>query len=158
MATNNRIVETEQARDTLLKYIQSKKLPFTTTITDGKHRTNPQNKLQRKWMTEISEQLGDRTPEEARGECKLMFGVPLLRRENDAFRVEYDKHVKGLPYPTKLALMMEPISLPITSIMTTAQKHQYLEDVFRHYSEHGVVLTIPADKRFGPADSYGRAA
>lgn len=114
MATNNRIVETEQARDILVKFITGKALPFTASITDGKHRTNPQNKLQRTWMLEIAAQLGDRTPEEARGECKLMFGVPILRNENEAFRLEYDAHIKPLPYPTKLALMMEPISLPIT--------------------------------------------
>src|SRR5690606_20085898 len=131
MATNNRIVDTEQARDMLVKFVTGKALPFTCTLTDGKHRTNPQNKLQRTWMLEIAAQLGDRTPEEARGECKLMFGVPILRNENDAFRLEYDTHIKPLPYPTKLALMKEPISVPITSIMTTRQKTAYLDAVHR---------------------------
>lgn len=145
MATNNRIVDTDQARDMLVKFVMGKALPFTASITDGKHRTNDQNRLQRQWMLEISAQLGDRTPEVVRGECKLMFGVPILRRENDAFRLEYDTHIKPLPYTTKLALMMEPISLPITSIMTTRQKTDYLDTVHRHFSEMGIVLTNPED-------------
>lgn len=150
MATHNRTIEYEQARDMLIKFIQSKPMPFVVSITDGKHRSIQQNSTQRMWMIEIATQLGDRTPEEARGECKLMFGVPILRRENEAFRLEYDKHVRPLPYPTKLALMMEPISLPITSIMGVKQKTEYLDTIFRHYSEQGIVLTIPPDKRFGP--------
>jgi hypothetical protein len=41
--------------------------------------------------------------------------------------------------------MMEPISLPITSIMTTRQKTAYLDAVHRHYSEQGVILTNPEE-------------
>lgn len=145
MATNNRIVDSDQARDMLVKYIMGKTMPFTCSITDGAHRSSPQNKLQRLWMAEIAAQLGDRTPEEARGECKLMFGVPILRAENEAFRLEYDAHIKPLPFASKLALMMEPISLPITSIMTTRQKTNYLDTVHRHYSELGIILTNPED-------------
>ena len=145
MAINNRIVETEQARDMLIKFIAGKKLPFTVTTTDGKHRTTDQNRLQRLWVMEIAAQLGDRTPEEVRGELKLTFGVPLLRAENDAFRARYDEVVKPLPYESKLKLMMEPISLPITSIMTTRQKTAYLDAVHRHFSGMGLILTSPDD-------------
>ena len=108
MASVNRIVETEQDRKMLLKFIESRKLPFTTTVTDGKHRTTHQNRLQRQWVMEISAQLGDQTPEEVRGYCKLAFGVPILREESDAFRASYDQIIKPLPYPAKLKLMMEP--------------------------------------------------
>ena len=145
MAINNRIVETEQARDMLIKFIAGKKLPFTVTTTDGKHRTTDQNRLQRLWVMEIAAQLGDRTPEEVRGELKLTFGVPLLRAENDAFRARYDEVVKPLPYESKLKLMMEPISLPITSIMTTRQKTAYLDAVHCHFSGMGLILTSPDD-------------
>lgn len=145
MATNNRIVETEQARDMLVKFIAGKALPFTCSITDGKHRTNDQNKLQRLWVLEISAQLGDQTPEEVRGYCKLHFGVPILRNENDAFRNGYDEVVKPLSYELKLKLMMEPISLPVTSIMTTRQKTAYLDEIHRHYSMQGIILTNPED-------------
>ena len=93
MATNNRIVENGQSRDMLVKFIEGKPFPFTVTITDGKHRTTDQNRLQRLWIMEISSQTGDE-PEEVRGYCKLAFGVPILRQENDAFRKEYDEIIK----------------------------------------------------------------
>lgn len=153
MATNNRIVETEQAREMLIRFIEGRKLPFTVTVTDGKHRTTDQNRLQRLWVMEIAAQLGDRTPEEVRGEMKLTFGVPILRAENEAFRARYDEIVKPLPYEAKVKLMMEPISLPITSIMTTRQKTAYLDAIHRHYSEQGVILTNPEDLK-----SRGQAA
>lgn len=151
MATNNRIIEDEQARKMLVKFIEGRPLPFTATITDGKHRTNPQNRLQRQWMVEIAAQLGDRTPEEVRGECKLTFGVPILRAENDAFRAEYDKVIKPLPYEFKLKLMMEPFDFGVTRIMTTRQKTAYLDAVHQHYSEMGLVLTNPEDLKFRSA-------
>ncbi len=145
MATNNRIVETEQARGMLIRFIQNKTLPFTATITDGKGRTTRQNKLQRKWTVEVSEQLGDCTPEEVRSYMKLAIGVPILRAENEAFRVRYDEVVKPLPYGVKLALMAEPLDMPVTRLFTTSQKKRYLDEVFRHYSEQGLVLTMPKE-------------
>lgn len=150
MATNNRIIETEQARDMLVKFIQGRPLPFTSTLTDGKHRTTDQNKLQRKWMVEIAAQLGDRTPEDVRGYCKLHFGIPILR-ENDAFRKEYDELVRPFPYEAKLKLMKEPFDFGVTRIMTTRQKTAYLDAVHRHFSEQGIVLTNPEDLKLGRA-------
>lgn len=147
MATNNRIVETEQARDMLVKFIMGKKLPITVSIADGKHRTNDQNHLQRKWVMEISSQLGDRTPEEVRGYCKLHFGVPILRNENDAFRLTYDRLIRDRPYEEKLEFMMVPMDLPVTRIMTTRQKTAYLDAIHRHFSEQGVILTNPEDMK-----------
>lgn len=143
----DRIVETEQARTMLIRFIEGQKLPFTCTVTAGKIRTWHQNKLQRRWMQEIAEQLGDITAEEARGYCKLTLGVPILRAENEAFCARYDAIVKPLPYEQKLAIMMEPLDLPVTRIMTTKQKTAYLDAVWRHFSEKGVVLTDPEELR-----------
>lgn len=144
MTTNNRIVETEQARDMLMRFVASKKLPFTVSIVDGKHRTNPQNKLQRQWVMEVASQTGE-TPEEVRGYCKLAFGVPILRAENDAFRAAYDEMVKPLPLQTKLKLMMEPFDFGVTRLMTTRQKTAFLDTMHRHYSEQGLILTNPEE-------------
>jgi len=151
MATNNRTVDTEQARDQLHKFIAGKKLPFTASITDGKHRTNDQNSLQRKWVIEISAQLGDRTTEEVRGYCKLHFGVPILRNENDVFKAEYDAVIMPLPYEHKLKLMMVPFDFGVTRIMTTRQKTDYLNAIHRHFSEQGLILTNPEDRKYGRA-------
>ncbi len=137
-------VTNEYERKMLIKRIEGMKLPFTADLATGRHRTVEQNKLQRKWMTEVSEQLGE-TPEYWRGYCKLRFGVPILR-EIDRFREVYDRLVRPLPYEQKLELMKEPIDFQVTRLMTTAQKTKYLDEVYRHFSEQGVVLTLPPDK------------
>ena len=143
----SRIVTSEYERRMFVKLVDGQKLPFTASMVSGKSRSWLQNKLQRKWCDEIAEQLGDRTAEEARGYCKLTLGVPIRRRDDAEFCEAYDKHIKHLPYETKLALMMLPIDFPVTRDMKTGQKTEYLDAVFRHFSEQGVILTIPDDAR-----------
>jgi hypothetical protein len=46
--------------------------------------------------------------------------------------------------------MSEPLDMPVTRLMSTKQKHAYLDAIFQHFSEKGIVLTIPPDKRYGP--------
>lgn len=140
-----RFLESDQDRRTLIRFLEAQPLPLTVTVGKGGKRTLKQNKLQRLWMGEIAEQLGDQTAEEVRGYAKLTIGVPILRAENDAFRERYDAIVKPLPYEQKLALMMEPLDFPITRLMTTKQATAYLDGVHRHFSEKGIVLTDPGD-------------
>jgi hypothetical protein len=138
-----RIVKSEQDRDLLLKLIKNQRPPFTVTIVKGAPRTVDQNKLQRLWVNEISEQLGDQTPEEVRGYCKLAIGVPILRAENEAFAIKYDAFIKPLPYEQKLAIMCEPLDLPITRLMTTKQLSKYLDTIYKMFTEQGLKLTDP---------------
>ena len=95
------------------------------------------------WCNEVSEQLGDQTPEKVRGYCKLTIGVPILRAENEAFCEKYDRIIRPLPYETKLELMTEPMDWPVTRIMTTKQKANYLDQMQRHFAEQGITLTDP---------------
>lgn len=140
-----RFVETEHDRRMLLRFIEQQKLPLAVSITRGSHRTVKQNRLQRQWLNEIADQLGDRAPEEVRGECKLHFGVPILLSENEAFRKAYHSHIKPLPYETKVAMMQEPLDFPVTRLMTTRQHTAYLDAMHRHFSGMGIVLTDPGD-------------
>lgn len=146
----DRIVKTPADLTRLLRFLENHALPFTATITAGEHRTNEQNKLQRKWVSEIAQQFPDafESPEHARAYCKLHVGIPLLREVNEAFRLKYDRLLKDRSYEEKLEFMMVPISLPVTSIMTVKQKSEYLNRVFRHFSQKGAELTIPPDARY----------
>lgn len=143
-----RIVEDEFARKLLLAYIERQPVPFTVNVTTGGRRSIRQNKLQRLWMSEIAEQMPGtfESPEHARGYCKLHHGVPILREADEGFREHYDRVLRPLPYETKLACMMVPIDLPVTSRMNTKQLSTYLDAVHREFSMQGVVLTIPEDK------------
>ena len=143
-----RIIRNEHDLKMLGTFLAGRKRPFTVEIASGKHRTSEQNRLQRLWLNEASEQLGDRTPEELRAYCKLTLGVPILRAENEEFRTKYDAVVKGLPYATKLAIMSEPLDLPVTRLMNVEQKTRYLDLMFRHFSEQGVALTMPPEKAY----------
>lgn len=145
-------VETEQDRTLLVRFIENHKLPMTVEVTAGKHRTNDQNRLQRQWMNDIASQLPEHSAEEWRGICKLHFGVPILRAENEAFCAVYDEVIRPLPYEAKVKTMMVPIDLPVTSKMTTKQKTAYLDQIQKHFTELGVVLTDP------DALKYARAA
>lgn len=146
-----RAVHNEHQRELLLRYLKQRKLPFTVDIADGRRRSSEQNRLQRLWLNEIAEQLGDRTAEEIRGEAKLQFGVPILRAENEAFREKYDRIIKPLPYAAKVELMMEPIDFPVTRLMTVEQNARYLDAMSRHYVAQGIALTDP--DAFAPSPS-----
>lgn len=147
-----RVLETEQDRTMLIRYVESQKLPMTVEVTSGKHRTTEQNRLQRQWMIDIAAQLPEHSAEEWRGICKLHFGVPILRAENEAFCTVYDEVIRPLPYEAKVKTMMVPIDLPVTSKMTTRQKTAFLDQIQKHFTELGVVLTDP------DALKYARAA
>jgi hypothetical protein len=142
-----RVVSTPFDRQQLVQFLEGQKLPFTVDVTRGKRRSVEQNRLQRLWLNEIAEQLGDRTAEEVRGDCKLTIGVPILRAENEAFREKYDAFVRPLPYEQKLAFMMEPLDFPVTRLMSTEQKTRYLDGIYQRYAGQGLILTDPEKLR-----------
>lgn len=126
-----------------IKLIEARDPPFTLSIRKGAPRSIEQNKLQRKWLNEAAEQLCDDTAEGYRAYCKLHIGVPILRNENEQFKEQYDSIVRPLPYDKKLEIMKVPIDLPVTRIMTTKQKTQYLDAMYQHFRGLGVNLTEP---------------
>lgn len=138
-----RVIDTEADRALFLRYVREHRLPFTVDVTKGKRRSVEQNRLQRLWLNEVSEQLNDRTPEEVRGYCKLHGGVPILRNENEQFREAYDRIIRPHSYEEKLEMMMVPLDFPVTRLMTTEQKTRYLDWVVQTFSKQGVVLTLP---------------
>ena len=146
MTTLSRIITNDEELHALQRLLDAREKPFTVAIRRGKHRTNPQNRLQRLWVKEAAEQLQDETAEEKRGYCKLHFGVPILRSESEEFAAKYDDIIKPLPYPAKLALMQIPFDFSVTSLMNTKQKKQYLDAVYVHFKGLGVQLTEPKER------------
>ncbi|MGB0903091.1 hypothetical protein [Halocynthiibacter sp.] len=146
MTTATRTIGNSEQLASYVQLLGNMKQPFTATTTPGIKRSYEQNRLQRMWVNEIAEQLGDRTAEEVRGECKLHIGVPILRAENEAFAASYDQIVRPLPYEAKMALMMVPFDFGVTRIMTTKQKTTYLDHMQRYWAGKGVVLTQPEER------------
>lgn len=140
----------------LLTYLKGRKRPFTVEITEGRDRSTEQNRLAFKWYGEISEQTGE-DREDVRARCKLEIGVPILREAQEKFRATYDRLIRPLPYPEKLALIRDT-ELPVTSLMNVEQMSRYLDIAFRRHAEIGVVLTVPPDRYAFNPDSNRRAA
>ena len=128
--------------DVLANLLRERKMPITVTWTLGASRTNAQNRLAQQWFTDISRQLGDQTHEDIRAECKLRFGVPILRAENEAFRVSYDLALKSLSYEEKLAAI-KAFDLPVTRLMIVTQMTAFMEEMQREWISQGIRLTDP---------------
>ena len=142
-----RILLNNADREQFKALLDSYKLPCTVNLTKGKNRSVEQNKLQRLWINEAVEQLEDETAEEKRAYCKLHFGVPILRNENEEFREKYDRIIRPHSYEDKLTMMALPLDFPVTRLMTTGQKKRYLDDIWMHFSSLGVKLTDPEEKK-----------
>ncbi len=147
MKTVNFAVHNDTDKAKLINHIKGREGQFTVSLVDGVKRSINQNRLQRKWVLELDEQMQqlnpEITPEMVRATLKLHYGVPILREESEAFRLQYDRVIKPLSYEDKLLLMQEPIDFPVTRLMTTKQNKVYLDNIFRDMSGKGFVLTDP---------------
>jgi C-terminal processing protease CtpA/Prc len=128
--------------EALANMLRGRKMPITVTWTQGAPRSTAQNRLVQRWFTDIATQLGDQTHEDVRAECKLRFGVPILRAENEAFRISYDRVIKALPYEQKLDAI-KAFDMPVTRLMTVKQMTAFMDEMQRHWSAQGVRLTDP---------------
>ena len=138
-----RIINSRHDLAALVRFLKSR-LPSTVTISKGRKRSADQNRLQRMWLNEAAEQLGEYTPEEYRAYCKLHFGVPILRAESEEFCEAYDNLFRDrFDYEEKLRLMAVPMDFPVTRLMTSKQKTAYLDAMYQHFYGQGVNLTRP---------------
>ena len=107
------------------------------------NRSEMQNRTVFMWYREIAKAKGDETATDVRAYWKLHYGVPILREDNDDFREDYDQIVRPLSYENKLKIMVEPLDLPVTRIMSVDQMQRYMEEVEKYGYSFGVELTIP---------------
>ena len=145
-----RWIKSEDDLKALKLLISNMQGPFTLTIEKGirEKRSTDQNRLQRLWVNE-AEQQGDMTAEEYRAYCKLHFGVPMLRNENDTFAELYDSKIRDrvppYSYEQKLEFMAIPWDMHVTRLMTIKQHDKYLNMMHDHFTSLGMILTIPND-------------
>lgn len=145
-----RWIKNEDDLKALKLLISNMQGPFTLTIEKGirEKRSTDQNRLQRLWVNE-AEQQGDMTAEEYRAYCKLHFGVPMLRNENDTFAELYDSKIRDrvppYSYEQKLEFMAIPWDMHVTRLMTIKQHDKYLNMMHDHFTSLGMILTIPND-------------
>ena len=113
-------------------------------VTEGKARSVEQNAVIHGWFAQVARELREDDARGVKRFCKLHFGVPILRAEDDEFREAYDRTIKAwLTYEQKLEAMD---ILPVTSRMTTTQLDRCMADIQAHFSGRGVVLEYPKDR------------
>lgn len=110
-------------------------------VKTGRNRSLDQNSISHVWYMQVAAELREDDAAGVKRFCKLHFGVPILRAEDEAFREFYDAAMKHrLSYEQKLSAMN---FVPVTSLMSTEQKTQYLDAVRTHYLTRGVCLEFP---------------
>lgn len=128
--------------EALAHLLSGRKMPVTVSWAQGAARSAQQNRLAQRWFTDIAMQTGDRTHEDVRAECKLTIGVPILRAENEAFRLSYDRTMKRLAYEEKIEAI-KAFDLPVTRLMTVKQMTEFMDEMQRTWTARGIVLTDP---------------
>ena len=121
-----------------------------------KRRSLDQNRLQRLWCNQASEQ-GDMTAEQYRAHCKYHFGLAILCRDSDDYRDACRRVLGSLNYEQRLELMQVPHDYPVTRGMNTKQKAEYLDKCWEFFTGLGFRLTDPGLKGIGP-DQYREVA
>lgn len=101
-------------------------------------RSLPQNNLWGAWYSMIGKQTGQ-APLEVKCECKLLWGVPILTAEDEAFRRVWDAKFSGDTYAQKLFMMRY---LPVTSLLSKAQGMVYTSTLQIEYAKQGIVLNV----------------
>ena len=144
MTTQRWHIRDHAALQIALSQIGEAQPPFMITLKPGEEkRRDRQNRFAWEAYKQIAAILGDRSADDVRAESKLHCGVPILRAEDEAFREKYDQHVRGLPYETKLAIMVEPFDFPVTRLMSVKQMANYITAMLSHWDAQGASGMLP---------------
>jgi hypothetical protein len=116
--------------------------PFYVAVVKGQNRTEAQNNTIHKWFGEISAHRGDTTMHEVKAECNLIYGRPILLRDNPEWGAVFEYLFKALPHDKKLKAI-RLLDVPFTRKMKVKQLTEYMEQMQRDALNEGVVLTDP---------------
>jgi hypothetical protein len=113
------------------------------TIKKGKDRSLNQNAISHAWYEQLARELREDDALGWKCHCKLHYGVPILRAEDEEYRESYDTVLKFLTYEKKLIAMRH---WPVTSIMVKSQLSKYLVAMQEAFADR-VRLEFPAEEK-----------
>ena len=118
------------------------KAKFRLTLTKWSNkRSISMNSQQHLFYAQIAKHYGDRTPLEVKGQCKDMFGLPILHNsDHSGDQIEYLTH--GLQYykgnhERRMKLIQ---CLSVTSLFNTAESKEYCEHMIMYFNDLGVMI------------------
>jgi hypothetical protein len=95
-----------------------------------KARSLSQNALSHVWYAQVAKEENEYTAAEVKRNCKLHFGVPILR-ENPDYSEMIGKILDPLGYEDRVKAMDY---LSVSSLMKKPQMSRYLEAIQAHYA------------------------
>jgi len=113
------------------------------SVRPGKDRSLDQNALWQKMYERVAVSTGQGTQKEVWADCKLLLGVPILRRDDERFAAGWDRYFSDKSYGEQLFLMganplFGPDGFPVTRLFGTAQGREYTEAIADQYARLGV--------------------
>jgi len=103
-------------------------------------RSTSQNSMFYALYKDIAAAMQDKTLIEVKRECKLRYGVAILKAADPEWADLYDEAIKPMPYESKLLLMTD---YPITSHFTKAQASDYIQTILDDYARQGILVPDP---------------
>jgi hypothetical protein len=122
----NRLIELWHAK----KYLR-------LSIKTGKDRSLDQNAISHCWYEQIAKEVGG-SAEQVKRECKLLYGVPILRASDAEFSDWCVSALDWLGYEEKVEAMKW---IDVTSLMSVEQMADYLTAMQADHAQAGIILT-----------------
>ena len=111
----------------------------------GKDRSLDFNAQSHVWYAQLARELREYDANGWKRFCKLHFGVPILRAEDDEFRTFYDLAIKRLTYEQKIQAMDH---ISVSSLMTNQQFKKFCDAMQEHFmTQHRVKLEFKEAKQ-----------
>jgi len=116
---------------------------LVVSVRPGKDRSLDQNQLWFGMYKRVALTLEQGNQEEIRAYCKLMFGVPIMRRDDGRFAAGWDRYFADKSFSEQLFLMgpnplFGPDGFPVTRLFGTKQGCEYTDTIADYYVPKGV--------------------
>tara|TARA_R110000764_G_scaffold59678_1_gene128696 strand:+ start:810 stop:1247 length:438 start_codon:yes stop_codon:yes gene_type:complete len=100
-------------------------------------RSNNQNAFINTLYGDISRQSKDNSVLDVRRQCKLVYGVGILKAADPEFAELYDRTVKKMSFEDKLLVVGY---MDITSKFNKSQATEYIDTILSEYGKQGIAL------------------
>ena len=135
------IVSNQESLEGLVRQLHAAMGEHAQLVTfaplNGK-RGLPSNALSHIWYAYAEECKGDEFEDDIKCFCKLNYGVPILRKEDQEFNRFYNMALFNKTYEQKIESMK---FVPITSRMTKDQMNRYMTRMQVEFANMGIILT-----------------
>lgn len=148
MTSQTVILRSEVQRQYAKRLIDAAPDDAVVIVREAKEvRTSAQNRLAHLWFGDIARAMVGMSEVEVKAECNLIYGRPILARDDTEWEAAFGYLFDSLNKRAKLKAI-RILDIPFTRRMSVKQLTEYLDQMQRDYAEIGVVLTDPDARNF----------